>query len=461
MKTTSHSLMAKGIMVLLSLLILVFVFTYSWFIDPERPVTASGLYMQTSSTLDFDMAIGFVTEETGHYVVTDFTGGDSKAIDFSELTVHNTLTLPSSDQSHQNYSGTPGDYHSFNLFEEFNPVDLTGNGATLVRPFMEFKNTGIKTSEYRVMHNYDQLKAEYQNKYYISFDLYVRSNVNDYKISVVNGSYVISAAETYWDVDEYDDRVILEGDALDDAVLNKTYHSRINASNIDATLLNTAPIARRSTYGAFSEDSVVGAIRVGVTKYSLGEGEDIDDVTTSQFFDGNDTHIDSDPALLWIPRSDIYLQNVYDPIYNNDDPPTVTGYAESATGWVLYDKNDGVWDDATFNPAYVDNVSTGKSYKEAASEHTYYDWAKMAKYQEDNDAELPVAQRYTTVDYAVTDLSAPGSQKVVIEPIYEAGGFYYGKCHINLWIEGCDAEARRAIDGGKFFFGFMLESVSI
>ena len=43
MRTTRHSLMAKGILVLLSLLIMIFVFTYSWYAPENKPIVASGI----------------------------------------------------------------------------------------------------------------------------------------------------------------------------------------------------------------------------------------------------------------------------------------------------------------------------------------------------------------------------------------------------------------------------------
>ena len=459
MKTSRHSMMAKGIMVLLSLMILVFIFTYSWYIPPDFPASTNGLSFSTDCAVDFDMAIGFVTQDTGHYVATDFTGSDNKAIDFANLNVHNNLSLSNSSTVVQNQIGRTS--ASFDLFSSYNPVDLTGNGATLVRPYMKRRNTAIETSQYRVMYDYDQLKEDYQNVYYISFDLYVRAPVSDYRISIVDGSYVISAAETYYRGSKTY-RTILEDEDLDNAIAAKTYHSRLSADNIDATMLNSGKIARRSSYGDFSEDSVVGAIRIGVMKYDTVGEEDIDDITSSVFFSGNDTaHLASTPSLLWIPRSDIYLQNEYE--YSD-----VSGkYVESPYGWTLYDESDTThWDDAVNYPAIVSDetlgkVSSGKSYKEMASTHTYYDWAKMLSHQSDNGgAGLAVADRYTTdtSSYVVTSLAQ--NKKIIIEPMYEDGGYYYGKCHVNLWIEGCDAEARKAIDGGKFFFGFQLESLT-
>ena len=468
MKTSRHSLMAKGIMVLLSLMILVFIFTYSWYIPPDYPVHTSGLSFSTDGAIDFDMALGFVTPETGYsYVVSDFTSGGNKSIDFTNLVVHNSLSLNNSSTVIDNGIGKVSD--SFNLLSDFNPVDLTGNGTTLVRPYMLHKNTNIDTRQYKVISDYEDLVRDYQNVQYISFDLYVRSSAPVYRISVVDGSYVISAAESYY-TGGSNNWGILEDDALDVAVAAKSYHSRLKSSSIDANKLNSGRIARHSSYGDFSEDSVVGAIRVGVTRYQLGSEESINAVTANEFFSDNDSHIQASPALLWIPRSDIYLQNVYDDVEENGN---VVGRSERASDWVLYDSGDYVF--SINHPSYPEDVTVNgqkkfeldyvyKQYKtmtyaEAAATHIYYDWDKMYSHRNDNGgAGLAVSDRFTTATNAVTDLSE--NNTVVIEPLYTDGGYYYGKCHINLWIEGCDAEARRAIDGGKFFFGFALESVT-
>ncbi|MBQ9680424.1 MAG: hypothetical protein IJV48_07075 [Ruminococcus sp.] len=47
MKQNRHSLMAKGIMVLLSLLIIVFIITFAWFTPPEEINEAHGVSMKT------------------------------------------------------------------------------------------------------------------------------------------------------------------------------------------------------------------------------------------------------------------------------------------------------------------------------------------------------------------------------------------------------------------------------
>ena len=485
MKTTSHSLMAKGIMVLLSLLILVFIFTYSWFVPPEYPATASGLSFSTVSDIDFDMAIGFETKDTGHYVVSNFTSTDG-SIDFTKIRVSPQFTIGTGDETItinndivlQTQAEQTQGYKEYNLLSYFSPIDLTGDGTTLVRPFMNFKNRGINVDENTVKSVYDD------NVEFISFDIIVRSKTPQYDISLVEGSYVISAAEAYPGRDPDADE---EADTINYAIShNIAMNTTPNADRLN-TFSQSNPLVRPSTYGVFSEDSVVGAVRVGFTKYdnpvagNSGNAAEDAATTANRFFgraisnnvyDNNnlvaskafaytDPADKTDPDLLWIPRTDIYLQNNF-----ND-----TSGDETSTGWVLYDSEDAEWDnslntvkDATDTAYYQNSAETPAyeltslqhdlKYKEAASEHIYYN--------KDNINNANIDSRFTRLTTANTEYLKAGldlsGNDSIIEEIYTDGEWYYGKCHVNLWIEGCDAEARRAVDGGLFFFGFALNA---
>ena len=472
MKTTSHSLMAKGIMVLLSLLILVFIFTYSWYLSPETPATASGLSVSTSSAVEFDIALGFITTDTGHYVVSEFNDD----FDFTSLRVFPSFTIGPAGNTQTVSNGIQSTTY-YDLLKYFSPVDLTGNGATLARPYMNPKNEGINTSELSVSHDISD------NVEYISFDIIVRSNAKNYKISMIDGSYVISAAEAY----PYQEDTV-EGNSLTAAINNDTTKSALSVDNIDPTKLNTAttssPLVRKSNYGTFSEDSVVGAVRIAMSQYNALTN---DTYTADQFFGrsqpvnnvedednlvpSNTSRRSSVPELLWIPRNDIFLQTLYAKNSSNE------GY-EVSENWTLYDSGDAQWDNSSntvvdardyFDPVIADadidsiedklvNRLHGLKYSEAASKHIYYDETKIVVPNSDPPTGTAVSTRYTEVNGVVAGQNLTSSNKVIIQPIYTDGEYYYGKCHVNLWIEGCDAEARRAIDGGLFFFGLKLQS---
>ena len=513
MKTTSHSLMAKGIMVLLSLLILVFIFTYSWFIPPDYPATASGLSFSTTADIQFHIALGFETVDTGHYVISEF----ADSFDFTRIKVYESFTIGEGANEvtiDNGINGTNGEgdnkYNEYNLLKAFSPKDLTGNGSTLVRPFMRFKNKGIDTSKTSVESVFDN------NVEYISFDIITCSSTPNYNISLADGSYVISAAEAYpGRVDSGDSQV----DASDSSSLTYAINNGIERlTQTDTSLLNTDtqehPLVRASSYGissdennslpGFSEDSVVGAVRIAFTKYQA-HAQNESDYSVDEFF-GKATGVNSrnllasavftdssqnptTPDLLWIPRNDIYLQNQY----NQSDGE------EKTTDWVLYDKDSSIWNSSNAADKVKDtqdfydynansktpsqeliNLQRGMTYKDAASEHIYYNKNRITNVNIPsrytflvNDADLAntLSAQNQDMDYQYarylvtgTDLennkTAPDvsngykGENIVIDNIFSYGGNHYGKCHVNLWIEGCDAEARRAVDGGLFFFGF-------
>ena len=129
MKTNRHSLMAKGIMVLLSLLILIFIITFAWFTPPEERNDAHGISMKTKAGSDFEYAIGFKTSQTfGEYLVTDFTNSENSEWDIEKLKVPGKTEADGT---------TPIKY---NLLYDYQPIDITGDGYTLIRPAMDYGN---------------------------------------------------------------------------------------------------------------------------------------------------------------------------------------------------------------------------------------------------------------------------------------------------------------------------------
>ena len=64
-------------------------------------------------------------------------------------------------------------------------------------------------------------------------------------------------------------------------------------------------------------------------------------------------------------------------------------------------------------------------------------------------------------DKTKTSVSSEKIAEVTI-PHYDANDkidYYLGKVHVNIWIEGVDAEARRAIAGGQFQIHLDLSGV--
>ena len=250
MKVTRHSLLAKGIMVLLSLLVLIFAFTYSWFVDVNAPVTATGFSVAIDSpNKEFEYAIGFSTSQTGgQYKHTKFTDVVDADLNLEELYT--------SDDTNEE--------HPINLLYDYTPTDLTGNGVTLIRPSMNYGNWSINTAS----RNYSIAE---ENVQYVSFDLIFRTKATNTTIRLDSDSYAKGACETY------------AGDG--------------------SLLTDTASRNKDNKYGAFSTDAVVGAVRVAFLEY-VNNGESADTIIGTKM-----NSYMSTPKLLWIPRPDLYLNN--------------------------------------------------------------------------------------------------------------------------------------------------------
>ena len=387
-KQNRHSLMAKGIMVLLALLVLVFIITFAWFTPPEEINEAHGISMKTKSGSDFEYAIGFKTSQTfGEYLVTDFTNSDNSQWDVENLTVPGKTN-----------EGTPIKY---NLLYDYQPIDLTGNGYTLIRPAMDYGNWKIKsgTNDYSI--------AE-ANTQYISFDLILRSK-SATTLSLGPNSYAIGASE-------------VDG----------------TTAKPDGSMLTGTGVDRISDYGSFSRDAIVGAVRVAFLGFD-------DTLTAESYIAGTqDDKLNHTPSLLWVPRPDLYLNN--------------NGSDLSTSGWSL---NTGVTFDQTFNlHSQAMEDATYSTYR-----HQYYnvfeidDPDDVVEVKTDESDYVHVSSKDTEGnEYHLNDtvelihLDKP----MTVHEGNEDVTYYYGKVRVRIWVEGTDTESRRALSKGKFKFNFDL-----
>ena len=396
MRTTRHSLMAKGILVLLSLLILIFVFTYSWYQPPNTPVNASGITASVrNTTTDFQYAIGFSTSQTGGaYKHTEFTNNVNADLDLEHLYA--------SDDTQQQ--------HPINLLYDYNPTDLTGDGVTLVRPAMNYGNWSINTAS----RNYSIAE---ENVQYITFDLIFRTQVEDTTIKLDADSYAKGDCEAY------------------SGHYSTTYNGK------KGLLGDTDSFNKENKYGAFSVDAVVGAVRVAFLEY-VDNNESADTIIGTKL-----TEYESTPLLVWVPRPDIYL---------NNNPTGIKNHDKDTTGWAL---DTNVASNTTYN-LDVDGTLRDKSdYSTYAHEYyNVFDVGQnetptIVTY---NDA---VASTINTSAPANTNKVTFGTQRDLIELDHindtnndgvPDDGFYYGKVRVRIWLEGTDSESRRALAGGKF-----------
>ena len=389
-KQDRHTLMAKGIMVLLALVVLIFIITFAWFTPPEEKNDAHGVSVKTKSGSDFEYAIGFKTSQTfGEYLVTDFTNSENSDWDIEKLKVPGKTEADGT---------TPIKY---NLLYDYQPIDLTGDGYTLIRPAMDYGNWKINTG------SYDYSIAE-ANTQYISFDLILRSK-SATTLSLGPNSFAIGASE-----------------------VNGT------TPKPDGSKLTGASVERKSDYGSFSRDAIVGAVRVAFLGFD-------DTLTAESYSTGTqDDKLNHTPSLLWVPRPDLYLNN------NGNDLST--------SGWSL---NTGVTSGQTFNL----QSQAMKDTEYSTYQHQYYnvfeidDPDDVVKVKTDESDYVHVSSKDTEGnEYHLNDtvelihLDKP----MTVHENNEDVTYYYGKVRVRIWVDGTDTESRRALSKGKFKFNFDL-----
>lgn len=393
MKTTRHSLMAKGIMVLLSLLVLIFAFTYSWFKDPRDPVTASGLSMTVRDiSTDFDYAIGFSNSQTGGtYTHTAFTNAENTDLDLEALLPYNE-----NDPT-----------KTVNLLYDYNPIDLTGDGVNLVRPAMNYGNWSVNTSS----RNYSIAE---ENVQYITFDMIFRTTVPNTTIRLDSDSFAKGACEGY------------SGDTREGYTL-------------------TPSSTRQSKYGNFSADAIVGAVRVAFLEY-VDHGESGDTIVETK-----QTEYESTPLLLWVPRPDIYLNN--DPTGSHNVDKETSGWALNtavASNTTFNLDVEGTLRDksnySTYAHEYYNVFSAGQNVTPSIVTDSSAVASVLDTTASGNKVTFGTQRDLITLDH-INDTNNDNTPD---------NGYYYGKVRVRIWIEGTDSEARRALAGGKFSVSFHI-----
>ena len=403
MKTTRHSLMAKGILVLLSLLVLIFAITYSWYTDKPK-VSASGISAGVEAKGDFEYAIGFSTSQTGgNYKHTDFTNEVINDLNLEEL-------YASDDPNHT---------QKINLLYDYTPIDITGDGVNLVRPAMNYGNWDINQAS-------DNFSTAEENVQYVSFDLILRTRVAGTVVKLDSGSFAKGACETYSG----------DGKLLTDTA---SYNSKISESPV------------KYKYGNFSRDAIVGAVRVAFLNYS-----DANDSLTADDIVGHElTAYEPTPALLWIPRPDLFLNNgaVDTSVQERDKDINTEGWSlnTNVTGTVVL--NSKALQDSQYSTYqhYYYNIFEPRTIGEDANPKgiTVY------------DAAIPSNLNTSATGHKVTF----GQQVDLLSLtyIYDTNNdglpdddYYYGKVRVRIWLEGTDSEARRALAGGSFSIGFNI-----
>ncbi len=269
MKRKSHPLITKGILILLSLIVLIFITSYAWFTSINNPVTATNVSITSSKTSNFEVAVGFYSSETGDYLTTDFT---TSTINLAHLTV--------SEDDEEEYS----------IYDSWSPKDLTGSGGwdgtryTLIRPGLQNRNKEVKENPF-------SYTVPTPGKEFLMFDFIFRSD-SAAAISLAEKSFAKASCEA----------AVADGSLSEDD----------------------------TTGQGFSVDAIVGSLRVSFDPFNFQSGDTLskvlsEDVSRLVCDEGNTPGA----SCVWIPRPDLFLNQ---PDRDVESYSLITGLSDNSKG---------------------------------------------------------------------------------------------------------------------------------
>ena len=229
------------------------------------------------------------------------------------------------------------------------------------------------------------------------------------------------------------------------------------AAEKDGAALTGANSVRKSAYGNFTSDALVAAMRVSIV------GAPVSSISNNTAVMPNNVEYQS--SFVWLPRPDLFL--------------TIPAGA-SEDDWTL---RTGITKTTNNLQRIGNTLSAGTTFR-----HNYYTYRYV-----DPEAQNPIINGVTyvadpSIDNTYTTSSLVEGQTVTTEHASNAyksdtsrttkvhdnpnvfvptlgeskeitanmnatpdgSGNYYYKFYLNLWIEGTDTEARRAMDAGEF-----------
>lgn len=372
---------------IMMLVMLVVVFIAIWsWFSFNKTVSADSISVKSVST-EIDVAECIKTYDNNGAVLTDGPGIFGSTLTFGPYSLSKDCTGDGETLIVPEFNVTNDKYSAKPYGKEVNENLAASNAVS-----------SLYSSEQKLLHpNEDAL--EY---HYIQCEFYARSKNKDLLLSA------------------------------ESQLLSKT---EADGGNI-FTPLSDGP--KKSENGNFNVDGVVGAIRFSL----IGEGC----TSCNQHWNGNNDLIrtgtnapdtvrnTAEKQILWLPRPDVYLQ-------------VSTG--DSWNDWTLEQSpSGGTHSGITYHHSYyqrktsgtgvelVDNVSGGRNIISA-------DLASNG---------LPrLGTNFNVSDFTYTEQLNPISGIVVDgTDITETDSYYVTKYTMKVWIEGTDAEARRAMDGGEF-----------
>jgi hypothetical protein len=292
----------------------------------------------------------------------------------------------------------------FNVTQSSNEGKIVNENAAAANaiPFRNVKQ--------QVLNNPDS-EIDY---HYLSYEMYIRSKVPD--VRILESSYVASALETDYS----------------------------NATSLMANTGGNVDYRPAKTYAPedseFSADALVGAIRVSMV------GEPWNSPMTLENLDEEDyeeytTDLISEPCqFLWLPRPDVKL-NIGGNIGQWTLSTGLTDTTKSNYKHTFYRRNTDSVTPVTLSKGV--NTVGGKNYYLNVSSPT---------------AKSSSGGPRTPVPVLGEDKDISSFNTTATPRVMDGNEYYLYRYTLNIWIEGADDEARRAMGDGMFNINLVFGS---
>lgn len=237
------------------------------------------------------------------------------------------------------------------------------------------------------------------------------------------------------------------------------------------TAITGANSARKSAYGNFTSDALVAAMRVSLTGGPVASISNNVATRLTEDVDGVQKVVDRS-TFVWVPRPDLFL-NI--PDMDSEDNWTLQQGVTKTTSLSRIGQTfptGSTFKHNYYSPRYDSNDNLiGVSFSEDPSVDNTYDnplspGEEVASHAYKSDVTATKTLSGGTVPTLGASKSVTGfptsASPITMAKTDGSGnaGFYVYKFYINVWIEGTDSEARRAMDSGEFSLHLEFGSVN-
>ncbi|MBQ5398993.1 MAG: hypothetical protein IIU14_06130 [Ruminococcus sp.] len=419
-------IITKNLIMMLVMLVVIFLASFAWFrANPEA--TASGLSVKAKSAGGVELALPY----KGSYP----NGADVPVVSqFSD-----SIEFENSGFVKGMFKDVTSDGKRF-LIPTFESEKNLSQGEKL-KQGRKVLTDGTWTRAESSMELLSNEKEEDDNQYqYIALDFYVRSPNKDIKIK--EGSYLATASEK----------------------ANQPRRLVIDSNN--STIYRSNPLYGD---GQFSADALAGAIRVSLLTAEVTDQRPISNSENKEDVYLNRTSTPALPStkwlecnslgLLWLPRPDMFLQTET----TSAAWRLKTGSAFVSGNYATEKKtNHHIFYAADPDTIQVDATTGIEKGGKGVEKKEYVQGGNTtpdcfiatelnnARISQNNANYTPTLQSEKTISaysdnlVTFTEADPQDSNQTITKQMY----LY--KYRLNIWIEGCDAEARRAMDQGEF-----------